>query len=557
MLRPQRILESLQGNDHPVLPNLGKQELVAILGRCTLEDALRASKSGILPLGEGQAIACRRAFATARQRGLALVAEFEHQQFLAAVAHLWDRTLCEQASLGLHQAKPVFSAVHRLSWRQALIATLTLVLGAALPWFGQFWLLVGLVVTASSVIFFATVALKFLVLVSPARRTVSVPPSLEDEQLPDYTVLVPLYRESFVLDDLLSCLLNLDYPKQKLDIKIIVEQRDSETRQALARFELPDHFSIIVVPRGGPQTKPRALNYALQFARGNLLTIYDAEDRPAPRQLRTAAEHFRKAGRGLACLQARLIVYNANENWLTRQFAAEYAVLFGELLPTLASLHLPIPLGGTSNHFRVSALKSVGAWDSFNVTEDADLGMRLARDGHETGVLDSDTFEEACITTRAWTNQRARWLKGFLHTWLVHMRQPVRSWNELRPLGFWVLNAITLGVFLSALVHPITLAVLIWHVLMAQTPVPGLWHVSTWTAGFSLALFAAGYAVNLLLAARSARRSSSPNWKRVVVTSPAYWVLMMPAAWLALYQFVTDVHGWNKTQHGVSKLLKS
>ena len=225
----------------------------------------------------------------------------------------------------------------------------------------------------------------------------------------------------------------------------------------MARLPLPPQFEIIVVPAGRPQTKPRALNYALPFCRGELLTIYDAEDIPEPDQLRKAARRFAAAAPELACLQAQLTFFNPNENWLTRQFTAEYAMLFGRLLPVLADHRLPLPLGGTSNHFRTAVLRAVGGWDPFNVTEDADLGLRLARHGYDTGTLDSLTYEEANTRLPNWMRQRARWLKGFLATWLVHMRDPARLMREVGPAGFWVAQAVTIGVFASALLHPLCL----------------------------------------------------------------------------------------------------
>jgi glycosyltransferase XagB len=184
---------------------------------------------------------------------------------------------------------------------------------------------------------------------------------------------------------------------------------------------------VIVVPCGLPQTKPRALNYALCFARGSLLTIYDAEDIPDPRQLRRAAAAFAVLPQDTACLQAELVFDNANENWLTRQFTIEYAMLFGMILPALAAHRLPLPLGGTSNHFRIDALRRAGAWDAYNVTEDADLGIRLARLGFDTDTITSCTYEEANVSLRNWMRQRTRWMKGFLATWLVHMREPLAA----------------------------------------------------------------------------------------------------------------------------------
>ncbi|RMF00052.1 MAG: glycosyltransferase, partial [Alphaproteobacteria bacterium] len=293
-----------------------------------------------------------------------------------------------------------------------------------------------------------------LALLPPAtgkRRLLRIP----ERELPVYTVLVPLFREAAVLPALISALKRLDYPAAKLDIKLIFESVDDETYASARALELPGNFDLIVVPDAQPRTKPKALNYALQFARGEFAVIYDAEDRPEPDQLRKAVARFRQGPPNLACLQARLNFYNADENWLTRQFALEYSALFDGLLPTLERLDLPIPLGGTSNHFRIAALRWLGAWDAYNVTEDADLGMRLYRHGYLCRMLDSTTHEEAVCRFLPWLRQRTRWLKGYLQTYFVHMRHPWRLWRELgarRFLGFQLMIG---GVVFSALAHPL------------------------------------------------------------------------------------------------------
>jgi cellulose synthase/poly-beta-1,6-N-acetylglucosamine synthase-like glycosyltransferase len=220
------------------------------------------------------------------------------------------------------------------------------------------------------------------------------PPALADDELPNYTVVVALYREAGVAADLVRGLDALDYPKSKLDIKLVVEQRDPETLSRLVELELPGRYEIVVAPPGPPQTKPRALNIALASARGELIVVYDAEDIPAPDQLRLAAARF-AADKSVDCLQARLAIRNGGESWLASQFAIEYATLFDFINPGLCALDLPIALGGSSNHFRVRSLIDVGAWDEWNVTEDADLGIRLARFGYRVRALDSDTSEEA------------------------------------------------------------------------------------------------------------------------------------------------------------------
>lgn len=510
----------------------------------------------MLPLPDGSfAAASKRAEQLAQQTGRIVTATVDQRELQAVILSFCANKLRDRATFLLYKKKPAFSALRRFTTPQLAILigiATALVTACSLV---NLYLVAAAISFAAMLFFLSIVALRLLVVMTPAKISNPERTRLTDEELPVYSVLVPLYHETEVLDRLLSCLANFDYPPDKLDIKIIIEQNDQETFAALSCYVLPQQFEVIIVPPGVPQTKPRALNYALQFAYGELLTIYDAEDLPSPRQLRHAAEKFHLGPANLACLQARLAIYNANENWLTRQFTLEYAMLFGEILPSLASLNLPLPLGGTSNHFRVAALNKVGGWDAFNVTEDADLGLRLARFGYRTATLDSDTFEEACVTRGAWNRQRARWLKGFLQTWLVHMREPLRSWRELGAGGFWVLQCMTIGVFVSALMHPLTLLYVVWHLSTGPHSGAGVGQISTWVSGLSLLTFAVGYGASLWLAARSIRRYALNGWWGALVTMPAYWVLMMPAAWLALYQFITDVHGWNKTQHGVSKLF--
>jgi cellulose synthase/poly-beta-1,6-N-acetylglucosamine synthase-like glycosyltransferase len=305
-----------------------------------------------------------------------------------------------------------------------------------------------------------------------------------------------------------------------------------------------------VVPQGSPRTKPKALNYALQFCRGRLLTIYDAEDVPEPNQLRTVALEFSRADEKLACLQAQLTFYNPNENWLTRQFTAEYATLFGLMLPALASFDLPLPLGGTSNHFRTSILRKIGGWDPYNVTEDADLGVRLARLGFRTGVIESLTYEEANTQLVNWLRQRARWIKGFMQTWLVHMRNPVRTASELGATGFWTLQSFTAGVFLSALFHPFLIAITIW-LFIVNPPHASL--PATALAGLNLEVFVLGYGVAMLAGIKALRRQGKKGGWFTVATMPVYWLLISIAAWLALWQFIFSPFQWNKTEHGLSK----
>ena len=264
--------------------------------------------------------------------------------------------------------------------------------------------------------------------------------------MPRYTVFVPLFKEVEILPHLAKALAELDYPPAKLDIKIVLEAVDAATIEAAAKLAFPGNVDLIVVPDRQPRTKPKALNYALQFATGDLAVIYDAEDRPEPDQLRKAATVFHHASADVACLQARLDYFNATENWLSRQFTIEYCTLFRGLLPLLSRFGLPLPLGGTSNHFRIGVLRALGAWDPYNVTEDADLGMRLHRAGYRVETLDSTTYEEACCQTYPWLKQRTRWLKGWMQTFGVHMRAPLSTLRETGLAGFLAFHAYFAGI---------------------------------------------------------------------------------------------------------------
>lgn len=551
---------NIAGEAAEVLPRLGRDALCGLLRRLPPDELEAALRDRLVPMislpGFVVHAACgTAALAEAQRRGLKVAACAAPQDLLAAARGIHGAYLLEEATFGLARRMPHFSARRRLTGPQSVTgAALLLVLAflfLLLP-LGASWAVLSLL---GGLFFLSVVALRVLCLLPPVRRkraAVSACPA--DGPLPTYSVLVPLFRETAVLGQLVQAMTTLDYPPEKLDIKFILEEEDMPMQRAVAALALPPSIEVIVVPAGRPQTKPRALNYALPFCRGELLTIYDAEDIPEPDQLLKAARCFASSPPELACLQAQLTFFNADENWMTRQFTAEYAVLFGVLLPVLADHRLPLPLGGTSNHFRMAALRSVGAWDPFNVTEDADLGLRLARHGYDTGTLDSLTHEEANTRLPNWLRQRARWLKGFLATWLVHMRNPARLMREVGPAGFWAAQALTIGVFASVLVYPLCMVATAW-LLLAYPALPedagaGLLAV----AGLNVFVFLAGYATSLILASRALRLRGLDGWHGTLFSMPLYWVLMSAAAWMALWQFIHAPFHWNKTEHGLSAL---
>ena len=371
---------------------------------------------------------------------------------------------------------------------------------------------------------------------------------IDNRRLPRYTLLIPLYDEVDIIADLVSALEAIDYPQDKLQILLILEESDPTTRRAIEGHRLPPHMSTVVVPSGEPRTKPRALNYALRRATGDLVVVYDAEDVPEPNQLRLAARLLTAKPR-LACVQARLNVLNANETFLTRQFAIEYTVLFDCLLPTLQRLKLPVPLGGTSNHFSRAVLEEVGAWDPFNVTEDADLGIRLARAGWDVQVLSSTTWEEAPPNFASWRNQRTRWLKGWMQTYLVHTRQPLKTARDLGWFPFFGLQVLMGGLILSALVHPWFYAVLAWE--LTYGPLISFEHdaLSSAVKWIGLINLALGYVSGVALgcvAVAGRDRLELAGW---AIMMPFYWLLISLAAYRALLQLVLAPYRWEKTQH--------
>lgn len=278
--------------------------------------------------------------------------------------------------------------------------------------------------------YFAAVSYKALcVLLSLLKRPeIRVAPeelrAIPDDALPTYTILVPLYKEANVVGGIVRALGALGYPPEKLDVKLLIEEDDAETAAACTAAQLPSYCEVVTVPQGTPRTKPRACNVGLASAKGEYLVIYDAEDRPEPDQLRKAVAAFARLPGHAACLQCKLNYYNADQNVLTRFFTLEYTVWFDLFLPGLHAVKAPIPLGGTSNHFRIEALRRLSGWDPFNVTEDCDLGIRLARQGYRTMVLDSTTWEEANSRLWNWIRQRSRWVKGYVQTHWVYTREP-------------------------------------------------------------------------------------------------------------------------------------
>lgn len=472
------------------------------------------------------------------------------ERMAAYVRRLGADALAEQAAEGLRNWRPDLSAAAHGRHGLRRVALLCALFAALCSYFFPHEVLATVEVMLGGA-FLAWITLRLHA--CQIRKTKAPKLDTPDRTLPYYTVVVALYREARVVSSLIGALQQIDYPPEKLDIKLVCEADDEATIAALEALDLDPHIEIIIAPEAGPRTKPKALSAALPFARGDYLVIYDAEDVPEPNQLRVALNAYRRGPRNLACVQARLAIDNVGDNWLTRQFAAEYAGLFDVFLPALADLRLPLPLGGTSNHFRTDVLRKVGGWDPYNVTEDADLGMRLARFGYLSGVIDSTTYEEAPARLGAWLSQRTRWCKGWLQTWLVHMRYPLTTLRELGLGSFLTFQLLVGGTVLAALVHPFFLALVLTDAtlgnLFAESDTVG----HALRQGLAVTTLFSGYIGSAVLAfvGLARRKLLSSSW--VLLLMPLYWVLLSFAAWRSAIQLVTAPHRWEKTEHGLAR----
>lgn len=371
-------------------------------------------------------------------------------------------------------------------------------------------------------------------------------PAPAPAQLPRISLMVPLFKEPEIASDLIDRLMALDYPDEQLEICFVVEESDMMTRHALARAALSKRFRYIIVPPGRCQTKPRALNYALDFMKGDVIGVLDAEDAPEPDQLRRVAGAFAAAGPEVACVQGALDFYNSRFNWMSRCFTIEYASWFRVVLPGLERMGLMLPLGGTTVYLRRSALEQVGAWDAQNVTEDADLGIRLVRHGYRTRMIPTTTFEEANARPMSWVKQRSRWLKGYAVTYLVHMRRPLKL---MREVGLWRFAGFQVQ-FLGTLIT-FTLAPLLWSLVLGATAL-GHPAVTVMPGGFAglAGLFILTESTGLIVGALALIRARKAQLALWLPAMMVYYPLATMAAYKALWELVRDPFYWDKTTHG-------
>lgn len=523
----------------------------ALIDRLGLADCLRY---GIVPLaraGGATAVATARPEDFARLRPMLDARLGPVIMTLAPAARISEAILaCRGARMAaLAEAQVPLSESCR-SWgsetsRRWGMFTAALGLGLAV---GAPLLLAQLLVGLALLSLVAGMALKMAATFAALRRPAPEPQPAAEALMPPISIIVALYREDDIAARLVQRLSRLDYPQDLLDVILAVEAEDAMTRDALARTELPRWMRVVVVPKGKVKTKPRALNVALGQCRGTIVGIYDAEDSPEPAQLRKVVAQFQRRGPDVACLQGALDYYNPRTNWLSRCFTLEYATWFRLILPGIARLGLAVPLGGTTLFFRREVLEELGGWDAHNVTEDADLGIRLARHGYRTELVETVTMEEANCRAIPWVKQRSRWIKGYMMTWCVHMRDPVLLWRQIGPRAFLGFQVMFAGSLLQALLAPllwsfwiVTLGVV--HPVAASVPPLAL----TVMGG----LFVASTAVDGATAIVGLRRSGhrlSPLW---VLTLQAYFPFATLAAYKALGEMITKPFYWDKTTHGL------
>ncbi|MFT4220126.1 MAG: glycosyltransferase [Microbacterium sp.] len=476
-------------------------------------------------------------------------------RFVDAYMSAFGSEVADEAGDGLHRRDPLLSAKTVLSRGQKAVGILILIAIAAAAVLWPLACLIALV-AISSVVFLASTLFKFTVALRGSRYdlvdrvTADEIAELDDDELPIYTVLVPVFREARIVGRLVENLGRLDYPVDKLEVIILVEEEDDETREAIAASEPPENFIVLTVPKGSPQTKPRACNAGLRLARGDYLVIYDAEDAPEPDQLKKTVIAFTRAGSSTVVMQAALNYFNARENVLTRMFALEYSYWFDYMLAGLDVADLPIPLGGTSNHFRTSALRELGGWDPHNVTEDADLGIRASALGYRVGVVGSTTMEEATSRMGIFIGQRSRWIKGYMQTALVHARRPLRLIRTIGARRFAAFALLIGGTPLTFLgVIPFT-ALTIASIVVPLTDLSSVFPVGVLWLCLLNFLVGNGLMVYLNMMGPYKRGAFWLVWWAVL--NPVYWLLHSAASYQALWELITKPHYWQKTEHGLS-----
>lgn len=449
------------------------------------------------------------------------------------------------------------SAIHRLSGKQMFVLIVLAILMSVafyLNWHDSIIILLAVL----TFVYFVDLLFNFYLIY----RSFSIPSEIEvskeevgaisDSEWPSYTVFCPLYKEWQVVPQFVAAMSKLEYPKEKLQVMLLLEEDDKETIEHIQKMNLPSFFDMVVVPHSFPKTKPKACNYGLQFATGEYVVIYDAEDVPDTQQLKKAVLAFAKAKENTICIQAKLNFYNPHQNILTRVFTAEYSLWFDLVLTGLQSINAPIPLGGTSNHFKTRDLFQLRGWDSFNVTEDCDLGMRLVKEGYSTAIVASETLEEANSGMMNWFWQRTRWIKGYMQTYLIHMRDPMKFSRNLKNPDMITFQLVVGGKILSMFINPF-----MWLITIAYFAFRS--HIGLFIESFFPPVIFYMAVVSLILGnflymyyyMIGCAKHGHHELIKYVFFVPLYWLGMSMAAWVATYKLIVAPHHWSKTKHGL------
>lgn len=499
----------------------------------------------------------------------------EDMDILKALHIAYGDNILEKAVFGLYKKDPKSSAIETFTSRQLFglggICLVFLVLLFLYP----IPVIIGINVLLN-LFFIIAIVFKFILTMVGSRSDVFQMVSSQDtdqildEELPVYTLLLPVFKESEVIYKLALNLQNLDYPKEKLDIKLLIEADDPVTFDAIKNLKFPCILDPVIIPYAQPKTKPKACNYGLYFCKGKYITIYDAEDIPDSNQLKLVNALFQRLPDNYIVVQCALNYFNKSENLLTRMFTLEYSYWFDYMLPGLDVLKIPIPLGGTSNHFKFDKLMELGGWDPFNVTEDADLGIRAYAKGYKVSVLNSTTFEEANNQFYNWIRQRSRWIKGYMQTYLVHMRYPIQLVRTIGWSGFFGFQFFIGGTFFTFLMYPILLFFFLSFVLLGfdfnslwvEELNAGLLNFSSlifpdWVVVLSIFNFLVGNLLMIYVNMIAVFRRRSYRIILFALANPVYWLMHSYAAYKGLFQLISKPFYWEKTNHGLTKADKS
>ena len=477
----------------------------------------------------------------------------DEQQIRHHIGTLYGRELANRAAARVPAAESCRGWNPDAPLRKPVALAVLILLCAVLIAAPHWTITIGILFAFTTLVMSTTLKLAaFVARLSQMSQSTPAPPAAPRAPfpLPKVSVLVPLLQENEIAGKLIQRLTRLTYPKSLLEVVLVLEESDTVTRETIARTQMPSWISVIEVPSANNlTTKPRALNYALDFCRGSIIGVWDAEDAPEPDQIEKVVTRFQDAPENVACLQGVLDYYNSKTNWISRCFAIEYATWWRVILPGVARLGLVIPLGGTTLFFRRPILEKLCGWDAHNVTEDADLGVRLARHGYVTELMPTVTYEEANCRAWPWVKQRSRWLKGFLITWLVHMRTPRALLRDLGLIRFLGVQTLLLATFAQFACAP-----LLWSfwIVLAGVEHPVTVTLGAQVTGFMIWFFIYSEIMNLAISMVAVSRREHRHLMAYVLTLPLYYPMAALSAYKAIKELVVEPFYWDKTQHGLT-----